>query len=176
VLDVGAGVVCQACDDQSVVTFERNRHLTDATAARLADLGFRPKVVCGWGEQDLPDLEFDRIFVSYTVERVPAALVKQLAPKGRLLAHVTRASPSWPALAVVERTTDGQIKAELRASVRYCGPHRAWRRSRRAGRGPYGWLITEAVDWLLQSGLAGGHTARQTRLRGLIPTPVRQLY
>ncbi|MGW3668165.1 protein-L-isoaspartate O-methyltransferase family protein [Streptomyces sp. NPDC005141] len=121
VLDVGTGagvtaaVVCQVCGDQGVATLDRDRHLTGAAVARLADLGFRPEVVCGSGEQGLPEREFDRIFVSYTVECVPTALVDQLAPGGRLLAHVSSASPSWPGLAVVERTADGQIQAELRA-------------------------------------------------------------
>ncbi|MFF7115609.1 protein-L-isoaspartate O-methyltransferase [Streptomyces albogriseolus] len=121
VLDVGTGagvtaaVACQVCGDRGVTTLDRDRHLTDAAAARLADLGFRPQVVCGSGEQGVPGREFDRIFVSYTVERVPTALVEQLAPDGKLLAHVTSASPSWPGLAVVERTVDGRITAELRA-------------------------------------------------------------
>ncbi|XVV33028.1 hypothetical protein ACQPXT_01435 [Streptomyces sp. CA-100214] len=42
----------------------RDRHLTDAAAARLADLGFRPQVVCGSGKQGFAGREFDRIFVS----------------------------------------------------------------------------------------------------------------
>lgn len=121
VLDVGTGagvtaaVACQVCGDQGVVTLDRDRHLTDAAAARLADLGFRPQVVCRSGEQGVRGREFDRIFVSYTVECVPTALVEQLAPGGKLLAHVTSASPSWPGLAVVERTADGHVTAELRA-------------------------------------------------------------
>jgi protein-L-isoaspartate O-methyltransferase len=125
VLDVGTGagvtaaVACQVCGDQGVVTLDRDRdrdrHLTDAAAARLADLGFRPEVVYGSGEQGFPRREFDRIFVSYALERVPAALVTQLAPEGKLLAHVSSASPSWPGLAVVGRTADGRITAELRA-------------------------------------------------------------
>ncbi|MET9777897.1 methyltransferase domain-containing protein [Streptomyces sp. NPDC006367] len=121
VLDVGTGagvtaaVACQVCGDQGVVTLDRDRHLTEAAAARLADLGFRPEVVCGSGEQGLPGRTFDRIFVSYTVQRVPDALVEQLAPGGRLLVHVTSASPSWPGLAVVECAADGRITGELRA-------------------------------------------------------------
>ncbi|MFI0776262.1 protein-L-isoaspartate O-methyltransferase [Streptomyces sp. NPDC021212] len=121
VLDVGTGagvtaaVACQVCGDQAVVTLDRDRHLTEAAAVRLGDLGFRPEVVCGSGDQGCPVRVFERIFVSYTVERVPVALVEQLAPRGKLLAHVTTASPSWPALAVVERTADGQLRAELRA-------------------------------------------------------------
>ncbi|MFD7875903.1 protein-L-isoaspartate O-methyltransferase [Streptomyces sp. NPDC059766] len=122
VLDVGTGagvtaaVACRICGDQEVVTLDRDRHLTDAAAVRLARLGFRPDVVCGSGDEGCSArAPFDRIFVSYTVQRVPTALVEQLAPGGRLLAHVTSASPSWPALAVVERTADGQVTAELRA-------------------------------------------------------------
>ncbi|MGV9654468.1 protein-L-isoaspartate O-methyltransferase family protein [Streptomyces sp. NPDC003554] len=121
VLDVGTGagvttaVACEICGDRGVVTLDRDRHLTDAAAARLSDLGFRPQVVCGSGDRGLPGREFDRIFVSYAVERVPTALVDQLALGGKLLAHVTSASPSWPGLAVVERTADGQVTAELRA-------------------------------------------------------------
>lgn len=121
VLDVGTGVgvtaavACQVCGDQGVVTLDRDRHLTDAAAVRLADLGFRPQVVCGSGEVGLPGRVFDRIFVSFTAERVPVALVEQLAPGGKLLVHVTTASPSWPALAVVERTADVQLQAGLRA-------------------------------------------------------------
>lgn len=122
VLDVGTGagvtaaVVCQVCGDQGVVTLDRDRHLTDAAAVRLAGLGFRPHVVCGHGDAGCPArAPYDRIFVSYAVERMPMALVEQLAPGGRLLVHITGASPSWPALAVVERTPDGQVTAELRA-------------------------------------------------------------
>lgn len=122
VLDVGTGaavtaaVACQVCGDSGVVTLDRDRHLTEAAAVRLAGLGFHPQVVCGPGDAGcLGRAPFDRILVSYTVERVPAALVRQLAPEGRLLAHVSSASPSWPALAVVERTSEGRIEAELRA-------------------------------------------------------------
>lgn len=99
-----------------MVALDRDRHLTQAAAARLADLGFRPEAVCGAGDEGCPArAPFDRIFVSYAVASVPPALVEQLAPGGRLLVHVTSVSPSWPALAVVERTLDGHVQAELRA-------------------------------------------------------------
>ncbi|TGB08729.1 methyltransferase domain-containing protein [Streptomyces sp. MZ04] len=121
VLDVGTGagvsaaVACQICGDQAVTTLDRDPQVTDAAAARLSDLGFRPQVVCGSGEKGVPEQEFDRIFVSYSVTCVPTALVEQLAPGGKLLAHVTSSSPSWPGLAVVRRTADGHVTAELRA-------------------------------------------------------------
>lgn len=128
VLDVGTGagvtaaVACRVCGDAGVVTLDRDRHVTDAAAVRLTALGLRPIVVCGSGEGGCPGRVFDRIFVSYAVSQVPAALVDQLAAGGRLLAHVTSASPSWPALAVVERDLGGRVRAELRA-VEYA--HRA---------------------------------------------------
>ncbi|WP_405888276.1 methyltransferase domain-containing protein [Streptomyces longwoodensis] len=121
VLDVGTGagvtaaVACWVCGDREVVTLDLDRHLTESAAARLSDLGFRPQVVCGSGELGVPGRQFDRVFVSYAVQCVPAALVEQLAPGGTLLAHVTSASPSWPGLAVVRRSADGQVTAELRA-------------------------------------------------------------
>ena len=119
-LDIGTGtgmtaaVACHICGDQRVVTLDLDRHLTDAAAARLADLGFQPKVVCASGELGVPGRKFDRIFISYTAQHVPAALVEQLAPGGRLLMNITTASPSWPALAVVERTVDGRLTGQLR--------------------------------------------------------------
>lgn len=128
VLDVGTGpgvtaaVACRVCGDAGVVTLDRDRHVTEAAAVRLAALGLRPTVVCGSGEIGCPGRVFDRIFVSYAVSQIPVALVDQLAVGGRLLAHVTSASPSWPALAVVERDLSGRLRVELRA-VEYA--HRA---------------------------------------------------
>lgn len=121
VLDVGTGagvsaaIACQVCGDEQVVTLDRDEHLVAAARARLSDLGLHPRAVSGAGEHGVPGATFDRIFVSYTVERVPTALVEQLTPGGRLLAHVTSASPSWPGLAVVERNAAGRLTAYLQA-------------------------------------------------------------
>ncbi|MGW5932136.1 protein-L-isoaspartate O-methyltransferase family protein [Streptomyces anulatus] len=122
VLDVGTGagitaaVACQVCGDAGVVTLDRDRHLVESAAMRLADLGFHPHLICGAGGEGCPDRgPFDRILLSYAVRQIPPALAGQLAPGGRLLAHVTTASPSWPALAVVERTPEGTLTCELRA-------------------------------------------------------------
>ncbi|MET9661668.1 protein-L-isoaspartate O-methyltransferase [Streptomyces sp. NPDC006510] len=160
VLDVGTGagvtaaVACQVCGDQGVVTLDRDRHLTQAAAARLAGLDFRPEAVCGSGDEGCPaGAPFDRIFVSYTVASVPPALVEQLAPGGRLLVHVTTDSPSWPALAVVERTFDGQVRAELRA-VEFAhqaghGMERIWLTEEFRQR-----ITAEPGEWTQQSMLA----------------------
>lgn len=190
VLDVGTGagvtasVACRVCGDRGVVTLDRDRHLTDAASVRLADLGFRPQVVCGSGEQGVPGQEFDRIFVSYTMRRVPAALVEQLAPGGRLLAHVTSASPSWPGLAVVERTADGRIAAELRA-VEFAhraghGMERIWLSKefrQRIATGPGTWtqqsMLAPPTDtdrglWLAADHLLGGGLVRDFTAEHLV--------
>ncbi|WP_127452695.1 protein-L-isoaspartate O-methyltransferase [Streptomyces sp. B29(2018)] len=190
VLDIGTGagvtaaVACEICGDQGVVTLDRDRHLTDAAAIRLSDLGFRPQTVCGPGDQGVPKREFDRIFVSYATERVPMALVEQLAPGGRLLVHVTSASPSWPALAVVERTSDGRISAELRAvefahragygmnRIRLSGEFR-----RRITTDPGSWtqrsmlappLDTDRGLWLAADHLLGGGLVRDSGAEHLV--------
>jgi protein-L-isoaspartate O-methyltransferase len=177
VLDVGTGagvtaaVACRVCGDRGVVTLDRDRHLTDAASARLEGLGFRPLVVCGSGDEGCPAQgPFDRVFVSYAVERVPSALVEQLAPGGRLLAHVTTASPSWPALAVVERTTDGKLLAELRA-VEFAhraghGMHRIWLDEEFRRR-----MATEPGTWTQRSMLAPPRGHRPWLLAGGRPSP-----
>ncbi|MEU9456683.1 protein-L-isoaspartate O-methyltransferase [Streptomyces sp. NPDC048277] len=120
-LDVGTGasvtaaVACLVCGDSGVVTVDRDQHVTDAATVRLDALGLRPSVTCGPGEAGCAArAPFDRIFVSYALPNVPIVLAEQLAASGRLLAHVTTASPSWPALAVVERNPGGRLRAELR--------------------------------------------------------------
>lgn len=121
VLDIGTGsgftaaVACFICGDAGVVTLDRDPHLTEAAQAHLADHGYRPAAVTGDGEHGWPTLAlYDRIFVSYTVPYVPQAWVDQLASGGKLLVNVTGLSPSWPGLALITRTPDGHIEAELR--------------------------------------------------------------
>ncbi len=122
VLDVGTGagvtaaVACRICGPNGVVTLDRDRNIATAARARLAALGYRPAVVSGSGEDGWSERgPYDRIFVSVAFPRVPEALMDQLAPGGTLLMHITTASPSWPALAVVSRELDGPIISQLRA-------------------------------------------------------------
>ncbi|MFF8789419.1 protein-L-isoaspartate O-methyltransferase [Streptomyces sp. NPDC015125] len=122
VLDIGAGaavtaaVACHICGDTGVVTLDRDQHIAVAAQTRLGDLGYRPAVVSGSGEAGWPKrAPYDRIFVSFALPCVPGALVEQLAPGGRMLMHITTTSPSWPALAVVSRSPDGQVTSHLRA-------------------------------------------------------------
>ncbi|MFI5986843.1 methyltransferase domain-containing protein [Streptomyces sp. NPDC051555] len=129
VADIGTGaavtcaIISSICGDQHVVSIDRDPHVTEAARHHLAALGLHPTLVTGDGEAGWPDrAPFDRIFASYSLTRVPAAWLEQLAPDGTALLHLTTGSPSWPALAVISKGLAGQVTGELRP-VRY--GHRA---------------------------------------------------
>lgn len=120
-LDIGTGagmtaaVACFICGDAGVVTLDRDQHVMAAARAHLGTLGYRPTTVTGDGEAGSAQHgPYHRILVSYTVPRVPQAWLEQLAPTGKLLANVTGTSPSWPGLAVIDKTPRGRVEAELR--------------------------------------------------------------
>ncbi|MDX6761153.1 methyltransferase, partial [Streptomyces sp. F8] len=122
VLDVGTGagvtaaVACRIAGDTGVVTVDRDEHVTAAARERLALLGHRPTVVTGDGAHGWSaGADYDRIFVSYAVTRVPEAWSQQLAAGGLALATLSTSSPSWPGLAVLTRTGTGQVRARLEA-------------------------------------------------------------
>lgn len=122
VLDVGTGaavtasVACFVCGDSGVATLDIDPHVTAAARERLAALGYRPAVVSGDGTTGWADAApYDRVFVSFAVPRVPAALMEQLAPGGRALMTLGTSSPSWPGLAVISKRPDGAVEGELRA-------------------------------------------------------------
>ncbi|MEU0075039.1 protein-L-isoaspartate O-methyltransferase [Streptomyces sp. NPDC006332] len=121
VLDIGTGaavtaaVACWISGDRTVVTLDRDAHLTEAAQVRLAGLGYRPRAVTGDGADGWPaDGPYERIFVSYAVPRVPPAWVDQLAPGGKAMATLSGTSPSWPGLAIITATSGGRVRGELR--------------------------------------------------------------
>ncbi|MFE0136186.1 protein-L-isoaspartate O-methyltransferase [Streptomyces sp. NPDC059037] len=160
VLDIGTGagvtaaVASHVCGHSGVVTLARDSHMADAAGARLAELGYWPTVVNGHGEQGCPAAApYDRIYVSCAGPRVPDALVEQLAPGGRLLVPVATASPSRPGLAVVTRTANGKVTAELRAAD---VAHHAGHSTKRSLLTPEfrDRMATESGDWTQRSRLA----------------------
>lgn len=94
VLEVGTGCGYQAAVlaelARQVQTIEVVPELARRARATLLDLGYRNVVVHeGDGHAGLPDLApFDRIIVTAAPDRVPPALVEQLAPGGRLVIPV----------------------------------------------------------------------------------------
>ncbi|WP_328786516.1 protein-L-isoaspartate O-methyltransferase family protein [Streptomyces sp. NBC_00273] len=122
VLDIGTGaavtaaVACRIAGDAGVVTVDLDEHITAAARARLAELGHRPTVVTGDGEDGWPaGAGYDRIFASYGATRVPEAWPQQLAAGGLALATLSTSSPSWPGLAVITKTATGHTRARLEA-------------------------------------------------------------
>jgi protein-L-isoaspartate(D-aspartate) O-methyltransferase len=91
VLEVGAGSGYQAAVlsrlAREVVSIERYRTLADLASSRLAALGYNNvEVIAGDGFAGAPDrAPFDRIIVTAAAERVPSALLDQLAEGGILL-------------------------------------------------------------------------------------------
>ena len=88
VLEVGTGSGYQAAVlsrlARAVVSIERYRTLAEAARERLAALGFdNVEVVVGDGCAGVPEqAPFDRILVSAAAERLPQALLDQLADGG----------------------------------------------------------------------------------------------
>ena len=94
VLEVGCGsgyaaAVLSRCA-RRVITIERHRDLADRARRVLADLGYdNVEVRHGDGTLGAPDrAPFDAVSVAAMANEIPAGLVAQLAPPGRLICPV----------------------------------------------------------------------------------------
>ena len=93
VLDVGTGSGYQAAVlaelAREVVGIERVPELAEQARRNLDAAGYEIDVVVGDGSQGLPErAPFDGIAVAASADRVPDALVEQLAPEGILVVPV----------------------------------------------------------------------------------------
>jgi protein-L-isoaspartate(D-aspartate) O-methyltransferase len=113
VLEVGTGcgyqaaVLAELADE--VQTIEVVPALARRARATLLDLGYRNVVVHeGDGHAGLPEAApFDRIIVTAAPERVPDALIEQLAPGGRLVIPV--GSRYAQQLLILEKDAAGEL-------------------------------------------------------------------
>ncbi|AXI80890.1 NUDIX domain-containing protein [Peterkaempfera bronchialis] len=116
-LGTGPGVVtaalCELVGGGAVTTVEADPQVAEAARARLAALGYRPRIVHGDGAGGCPGARFDRIVLSFAVRCLPPALLEQLADGGLLLAPLTTGAPGRPARATVVRSRGG-LSAVLR--------------------------------------------------------------
>jgi protein-L-isoaspartate(D-aspartate) O-methyltransferase len=115
VLEVGTGsgyqaaVLAELC--KSVYTIEIIASLGNEAAARLRSLGYRNVEVrigdgyAGWPER----APFDAIVVTAGADHIPAPLVAQLAPRGRMVIPVGPSSVDSE-LMVVEKQVDGSVR------------------------------------------------------------------
>jgi len=124
VLEVGTGSGYQAAVlaglVREVYTIELLPELARAAAGRLARLGYDNVHVregdgyLGWPER----APFDAIVVTAGATEIPAPLVEQLKPGGRMVIPVGRA-PGVQTLKVVDRTADGTVSVRDVAPVRF---------------------------------------------------------
>jgi len=110
VLEVGTGSGYQAAVlaelGADVYTIEIVGPLADAARAALARTGYdRVHTRTGDGHQGWPEAApFDAIVVTAAAPEVPAALLAQLAPGGRLVMPV---GDAWQEIEIHQRTADG---------------------------------------------------------------------
>ena len=122
VLEIGTGSGYQTAVlaelVETVFTVERIKPLTEIARKRLAAMGYKnihfgyADGIQGW----LPYAPYDGIIVTAGASEVPAALVEQLAPQGRLL--IPAGPPGRQSLLLLEKTARGVTRQEL-ASVSF---------------------------------------------------------
>ncbi|GAB5376949.1 MAG: protein-L-isoaspartate(D-aspartate) O-methyltransferase [Acuticoccus sp.] len=124
VLEVGTGSGYQSAIlarlSRSVISLERYQKLRDLAAERLRVLRIdNVDLRLGDGHEGAPDdAPFDRIILTATAPAVPAALVRQLAPDGVLVAPVGEAGAVQELLRCT-RDEGGGLVGEKIADVRF---------------------------------------------------------
>jgi len=119
VLEIGTGsgyqaaVLAEALDKGHVFTIEIVEALADTAKKRLERLEYDKVTVRhgdgykGWPEE----APFDAIIVTAAPERIPDALVEQLAPGGRMIVPIGRAHDRQT-LTLVLKDTEGQVTVD----------------------------------------------------------------
>jgi len=124
-LDIGTGSGYQAAVlaalVEDVVSLEILCPLADDARTRLSTLGYaNVEVRCADGWKGAPDkAPFEVIVVAAAPEKIPPALLEQLAPGGRLVIPV--GPPGWEGqmLLLVEKQADGTLVERRVAAVRF---------------------------------------------------------
>ncbi len=123
VLEIGTGSGYQtallAKFSQQVHTVELIPALSEQAKSRLDQLGFANITFhIGDGSLGLPEhAPYDRIMVTAAAARIPAELVTQLKPGGRMIIPV--GPPEWQELLLVTKDMDGMIRKTPIENVRF---------------------------------------------------------
>ena len=122
VLEVGTGFGYQAAvmADMGATVFsvEVVEEFAEAAKERFGLIGYDIDVRVGDGSRGWPEhAPFDRILVTAAAEAVPAALVEQLAPGGRIV--IPLGGTDIQQLSVVEKGASGQVETREIMPVRF---------------------------------------------------------
>ena len=122
VLEVGTGFGYQAAvmADMGATVFsvEVVEEFAEAAKERFGLIGYDIDVRVGDGSRGWPEhAPFDRILVTAAAEAVPAALVEQLAPGGRIV--IPLGGTDIQQLSVVEKDSSGQVETREIMPVRF---------------------------------------------------------
>ena len=122
VLEVGTGLGYQAAVmadmGAEVFSVEVVEEFAEAAKARFGVLGYEVEVRVGDGSRGwLEHAPFDRILVTAAVEDVPAALVEQLEPGGRIV--IPLGGKDVQQLSVIEKSASGDLLTREIMPVRF---------------------------------------------------------
>jgi len=122
VLEVGTGLGYQAAVmadmGAEVFSVEVVEEFAEAAKARFGVLGYEIEVRVGDGSRGwLDHAPFDRILVTAAVEDVPAALVEQLEPGGRIVIPI--GGKEVQQLSVIEKSASGDVLSREIMPVRF---------------------------------------------------------
>jgi protein-L-isoaspartate(D-aspartate) O-methyltransferase len=122
VLEVGTGLGYQAAVmadmGAQVFSVEVVEEFAEAAKARFAALGYDVEVRVGDGSRGWPDhAPFDRILVTAAAAEVPAALVEELAPGGRMVIPI--GGNEVQQLSVVDKRENGDTVTRQIMPVRF---------------------------------------------------------
>ena len=122
VLEVGTGLGYQAAVmadmGAEVFSVEVVEEFAEAAKSRFAVLGYDIEVRVGAGSRGwLDHAPFDRILVTAAVEDVPAALVEQLEPGGRIVIPI--GGKEVQQLSVIEKSASGDVLSREIMPVRF---------------------------------------------------------
>ena len=122
VLEVGTGLGYQAAVmadmGAEVFSVEVVEEFAEAAKARFGVLGYEIEVRVGDGSRGwLDHAPFDRILVTAAVEDVPAALVEQLEPGGRIVIPI--GGKEVQQLSVIQKSASGDVLTREIMPVRF---------------------------------------------------------
>ena len=122
VLEVGTGLGYQAAVmadmGAEVFSVEVVEEFAEAAKARFGVLGYAIEVRVGDGSRGwLEHAPFDRILVTAATEEVPAALVEQLEPGGRIVIPI--GGKDVQQLSVIEKSAAGEVQTREIMPVRF---------------------------------------------------------